>query len=398
MKILHLFPILAALSLIGTDLLAELNVPGDGSDGAFAPSTNVQIDLSQAVTSAWDANNTANAGKGVYDAAKWAVVFKYTSVNIPAGVKVTFKNHPSRAPVVWLVKGDVSIAGIVSLDSTPGSSIVQSEPGPGGFRGGVAPDGANPLGAGFGPGGANSGSGTYATMASGAIYGNTKILPLIGGSGGSGSYYIGGSSPSAGTGGGGAILIASRNRVTVDGSINCRSAPNSAVNSRTGSGGAARIIASELAGRGMVDVRSGGDGGHGRIRLETPNYSAAINFQPTSIVVPPDNPVQIWPSGTSPTCRIVSVAGVVTPADPSALLNAPGADVIFPGGGSVPIVVETAHMPTNSTVTVRIVPVRGDVISVNATLESGNQQSATWTATANVPSGHSAIQVRALAP
>ena len=34
---------------------------------------SVEVDLSQAVTGAWDANNAANAGKGVYDPSKWAV-------------------------------------------------------------------------------------------------------------------------------------------------------------------------------------------------------------------------------------------------------------------------------------------------------------------------------------
>jgi hypothetical protein len=51
----------------------------------------------------------------VYDADKWAVVFKYTSVNILGGKKLTFKNHATRAPVVWLVSGNVTISGTVDL-------------------------------------------------------------------------------------------------------------------------------------------------------------------------------------------------------------------------------------------------------------------------------------------
>ena len=98
---------------------AQLVIPSDGSDGAFNPGlspTNVVIDLSQAVTGNWNANNSANAGKGIYDASKWAIVFKYSSVNIPAGVTVSFKNHPTHAPVVWLVQGDVTVNGNVSLN------------------------------------------------------------------------------------------------------------------------------------------------------------------------------------------------------------------------------------------------------------------------------------------
>src|SRR6266498_2064736 len=80
---------------------AQLTIPGaDGSEGALNITSNTVIDLGQAVTAAWDANNTANAGKGIYDSNKWAVVFKYSSVTIASNATVTFVNHASRAPVV----------------------------------------------------------------------------------------------------------------------------------------------------------------------------------------------------------------------------------------------------------------------------------------------------------
>ncbi|MEO7676561.1 MAG: hypothetical protein ABIV39_07360, partial [Verrucomicrobiota bacterium] len=120
-------------------LFAQLIIPSDGSDGALNITTSTNIDLSRAVTGAWDANNTTNVGKGIYDVSKWAVVFKYSSVNIAAGATVTFKNHASRAPVVWLVQSNVNIAGTLSLDGERG--LTQSanlvEGGPGGFRGGA---------------------------------------------------------------------------------------------------------------------------------------------------------------------------------------------------------------------------------------------------------------------
>ncbi|MBK8093158.1 MAG: hypothetical protein IPK32_14525 [Verrucomicrobiaceae bacterium] len=100
---------------------AQLTIPSDGSDGAFAPAANVEIDLGLATTALW---NTPGSGNGVYDAEKWAVVFKYSSVNIPAGVKVTFKNHPTYAPVVWLVQGNVTIAGELSLKGKDGTEDV----------------------------------------------------------------------------------------------------------------------------------------------------------------------------------------------------------------------------------------------------------------------------------
>jgi len=81
--------------------VGDIVVPGaNGTDGVLNITTNTVIDLSRAVTAAWDSDNSANAGKGVYDASKWAVVFKYTSVTIGSNATVTFRNHASRAPVV----------------------------------------------------------------------------------------------------------------------------------------------------------------------------------------------------------------------------------------------------------------------------------------------------------
>jgi hypothetical protein len=84
------------------------------------------------------------------------VVFKYTNIIIATGKKVTFKNHATRAPVVWLVSGNVSIAGTVDLSGESARDVWSSpldgwvwesthrplggrltEPGPGGFRGGA---------------------------------------------------------------------------------------------------------------------------------------------------------------------------------------------------------------------------------------------------------------------
>ena len=66
-------PILAALALMGgfTSAFAQLTIPSDGSDGAFNPAVNIEIDLSQSVTGTWSDNNAANAGKGIYDSNKW---------------------------------------------------------------------------------------------------------------------------------------------------------------------------------------------------------------------------------------------------------------------------------------------------------------------------------------
>src|ERR1035441_9659321 len=133
MKIKILAIYASFITAFAPQLFAQLNIPSDGSDGALVISSDTVIDLSQAVTGNWTNNNTANAGKGVYDPAKWAVVFKYSSVNIANGATLTFTNHPTHAPVVWLVANDVTINGTLSLDGQAIGLTYSDEavPGPG---------------------------------------------------------------------------------------------------------------------------------------------------------------------------------------------------------------------------------------------------------------------------
>ena len=155
----------ACLAAFTPSLFAQLLIPSDGSDGALNVTANTVIYLSQAVTGNWTNNNTANAGKGIYDPNKWAVVFKYSSVVISNGATLTFSNHPTHAPVVWLVANDVTINGALSLDGQNSTvdAVNLPEPGPGGFRGGAEFVGGNGRGSGFGPGGYFDDYGAYST-------------------------------------------------------------------------------------------------------------------------------------------------------------------------------------------------------------------------------------------
>ena len=71
---------------------AQFDSGSDGYDGAFNPTQNIEIDLSLA---------DGTPGNGTYDSDHWAVIFNYTSIDVPSGVIVTFSNHPSGAPVMW---------------------------------------------------------------------------------------------------------------------------------------------------------------------------------------------------------------------------------------------------------------------------------------------------------
>jgi hypothetical protein len=209
----------AAAAVVPTTALAlTVDYANKGTDGALVITANRTIDLSQSATRAWDATPEAR-GSGVYDPEKWAVVFKYSSVDIGPNATVTFNNHASRAPVVWLVDGDVTIHGTLSLNGqnqdTDQNLFRLTEPGPGGFRGGDRYVSASePGAAGFGPGGAFFYRGnpsvwqypSYAVVGqrsgpsipSAPTYGNGRIIPLLGGSGGTGYF-----SSVGGNGGGG---------------------------------------------------------------------------------------------------------------------------------------------------------------------------------------------------
>jgi len=406
---------------------AAIVVPGaNGTDGALNITANTEIDLSLAPTAAWDSDNTANAGKGVYDASKWAVVFKYTSVNVAAGATVTFKNHPSRAPVVWLVNGNVTIAGTVSVNGQDGVTAPAprlAEPGPGGFRGGATWSSSGVTrGSGFGIGGGKGGvpgvsyasSGSYGTQAAssnpGPTFGNTSLIPLIGGAGGGGDDAPGTTNEPGGGAGGGAILIASTTNIQVTGQLTANGGDGTWSGSResgAGSGGGIRLVCDSLTGAGSMGAVGGyyGQGtGNGRIRLERVNNSNTISIQPAPSVVDLAGGTSaiIWPPVGAPEAKVVSLGGAAVPSDPRASFGTAGADVAIPAATTTPAVIETANVEQASQVKVRITPRdSGNYTEVNATYSSTVSTTPLvirWTATLPTNLGYSAVQVRVIRP
>ena len=348
---------------------AQLSIPSDGSDGVLNITTSTVIDLSLAVPGVWSNNNAANAGKGIYDSNKWAVVFKYQSVTIAAVATNTFKNHPTHAPVVWLVQSNALINGRIDLTGRSQTfATTNTEPGPGGFRGGVQ------NGSPFGIGGRRDANATYSSS-----YGNTRVLPLIGGSGEADS-----SGNSAA--GGGAILIAVASTTTVNGVIQSKGASGSFL----ASGGAIRIIADTLQGSGTLDVVP-----EGRMSIEVNNMSG-ITTLPTTPRIPPDSPPLIWPAPGSPECRIVSVGSVNVSSDPKADV-ATSPDAII--GGPVDVILQTLNFPTSGVVQIRVAPkLSTSTVLYTASMVSGSVISATWKATMTLTNGYSVMQARAYVP
>lgn len=389
---------------------AVITVPSDGSDGAFSPTANKVVDLSLAPTATWDTPGNSTTQVGVYDPTKWAVVYKFSSVNIPSGVTVTFKNHPADAPVVWLVQGNVTITGTVSLDGQSGlTNGFFAEPGPGGFRGGATFSTTSGSG-GFGPGGGlftSVGGGSYATaggVAGGPVYGNARILPLIGGSGGAGRA----SNNHGGGAGGGAILIVAGGTITVTGTLRANGGTTGDCNNAGGgSGGAIRLVADSIVANGptlqaypycLGGARSGG---FGRIRLEanTINITGNINGDNSSLFpLTPQDPV-VWPATANPVVQIATVGGQAVPTDPHADFVVPG-DIFTSTSSSVPVTLQTSNVPTTWVVALRLVRKSGADYVVNATRVSGDSLAATWTATLQpLPaSDFVAIQARTYKP
>ncbi|SRR6266581_889332 len=378
-------------------MFAQLNVPyADGSDGALIVSNTTTIDLSQAVAGNWTNNNTANSGKGIYDSNQWAVVFKYSSVVISNGATLSFSNHPTHAPVVWLVSNNVAINGTLNLDGKAGTSsqVLLAEPGPGGFRGGGAPTALYGPGPGFGPGGANPTSqGHYS-----GVYGNQQLIPLIGGSGGSGLANTG----LGGSGGGGAILIATMGAITNNGYIHANGGADPG-HSPYGSGGGIRLVASQIAGSGTIEAISVYDASAiGIIRLEATNVSPNLTISPYIQGVAPSNAPTIFPTApASVTISSISnqTVNVSAPADPKAVMSADAGadDFTLVTTNTVTIRLRTQNFPTNGTVTVFIRPRNGPQSSPGATCIGGDFNSADWqVGNVTVPvSIHTIIQARA---
>jgi hypothetical protein len=426
MKLITFLTILLATAALGLFIFvggeskaggpALLDVGSDGSDGDLVVAANRTIDLSLAVPAPWDTPSPV-PGSGVYDAEKWAVVFKYSSVTINASRFLTFTNHPSRAPVVWLVAGDVIIAGTITLSGEGQTSPVTrpTEPGPGGFRGGLGHDTGSVIrSGGFGPGGGaregsnnGGGAGSHGTAGAGngigVTYGEEHLLQLLGGSGGAGGRFGAATGLLPGAAGGGAILIAAGGTITVNGNVLADGGDN--FYNAGGSGGSIRLVARLVQGSGGLYARGGTGGfnslaaGKGIIRVEAFESTLTPHDPPYSFAFTGD-PAQIWPPASAPRLRVTRVRNaaigqVPAPADPRARLDAPlDADVIVTT--SEPLVVEVAaeNVPLDAAMSVRVVPRLVEDFVVPAAPIAGDATASTWAATFTAPHGISSVQAR----
>lgn len=396
----------------------NFNSGSTGADGAFAPasSQSVQVPASG--------------------------VFHFTTVNVPAGVTITFTRNATNTAVTILASGNVTIAGTLAVSGQPGAvSANGGSGGPGGFDGGLGGFGlpiysGNPgLGPGAGTagrkgtnyghgggGGGFNGVGSNGSQESGYFglggpkYGTTALLPLIGGSGGGG----GGASTSArgasGGGGGGAILLASSGTITFSGSaaINAQGGNGGGSSGQTtfgmgggGSGGAIRLIANGISGPATLNVSGGAGGtgcyyggcggaaGIGYVRVEAYDYSAfAPSGNPQNISFAVPNPVALT---NTPQLRIASVAGVAAPATPVGSFQAVP-DVVVPASQANPVTIalEAAYIPLGTVVQVTLIPNSGARTTVSSSALAGTEAASTATASLTLPAGMSVISATAV--
>ncbi len=206
-------------------------------------------------------------------------VFHCTTIWIAPSVSLSFTPNALNTPVYLLAQSNVLVEGTIAVNGS--GAAVSGRGGPGGFSGGAGARPGLPPGDGHGPGGGRGGASTdsskpeypgngsfggvheiTASTNHGRIYGNTLLVPLIGGSGGGGR-----SDGNTGGGGGGAILIASDTSIRLSGAIQARGGAGPFYAS--GSGGGVRLVAPEVNGSsGVIDARSGNEAWTGRIRID----------------------------------------------------------------------------------------------------------------------------------
>ncbi len=227
----------------------------------------------------------------------------------------------------------------------------------------------------------------------------------MGGSGGGSGTYA-----TAGAGaGGGAILIASSGDIHLlngeaSGSIRAMGGSYTSTGYTQypggGSGGAIRLMSNLLSGPGTLRARGGAArGAKGRIRLEAYEINVTDGGDPAWTAGVPSS---IFPPADSPTLAAKYVANTEVTGDPLAGIHT--TDLELTVNGPATIEIEATNIPVLDppvTVEVRIVPARGDVITVTSSGlvdDDGNGNlDGILHATADVtlPSGRSEIQLRA---
>ena len=325
-------------------------------------------------------------------------IYNFTTVSIGTGTTVRISGWVINGPVYWLAQGDVTINGTLDISGQPGQNSpvnpsfrAPSEPGPGGYSGGVAQLGSGQSAtAGSGLGGGAAASST--AFGGGGLYkGSSYLLPLVGGSGGGG-----GCSPTHiqidcadGGAGGGAILIASSTKIILGGVLDARGGAGGNGTGGGGSGGAVRLVSNTITNNGTVVVGgglAGGDngsqaGGSGIVRFEgfavntgAVNGTTALTSTPYSLALPIGGPSNV---------SITSVNNIAVNANPFSF-----PDTTISTGTAVPVIISGVNVPSGTSGNLYIFSETAPDQVIPFTL-TGSLQSTTATVNVSYPSGGS---------
>ncbi len=421
-------PLFTAFALLLTASAAQAFDSGStGADGELAPTVNTAIPLPP------------------------SGVLNYTSINIPAGVRVTFTRNALNTPVTLLVSGDALIAGTIDVsgqsaadsngagDGNTADDGLAGAGGPGGYAGGRGGQGnastaaGSPriAAAGVGPGGGrpvtlrfdsfcgSPSGGSFATLggsstqsscgiSSSAAYGTQDLLPLIGGSGGAGGHGGPGIGGAGGGGGGGALLLAVSGTLTVTGQILANGGNGGRIAGTTttdlgavgggGSGGGIRLVASTLQGNGAISAVGGRQGAYsnGNPAAQPVNGGngrirlEAEFLQRSAATTPEYTTGQPGPLALDgvPSLRIARVGGIDAPATPTG-----NADIVLPvdAPNPVEVVINTVNVPLGNTITIIANPPAGAPQSFTSGAIVGSLANGTAAANVDIPPGPSVL-------
>jgi len=347
-------------------------------------------------------------------------VYNFTSVSIGQNSTLRLKASKMRknAGVVFVVSGDVTIgfAGSININGDDGDVLVQpgqlsrrpSDPGPGGYPGGVGSrtdTAASAAGDGFGPAGSRGiaetiGCATVVTTNASNNHMNLSMIPLVGGAGGAGGYCA--SFPFGGNGGagGGALRIVAAGTISMANSatITANGGAGSGINGNgpaagRGSGGMIHLIAptitfglnnklsAETTGTSeQVPLKNGA--GVIRLNATTVNGLAQVQTLPTAIQGPLYSiPL---PSGI-PEVVISKVDGLNVAVPPSGLIT--GADVVINNPNPVQVLLNAKNIPVGTAVTLRLNSENVADQTVTCPGLTGTLAASTTTCTATFPLG-----------
>ena len=321
-------------------------------------------------------------------------IFNCTTITVAQGATLTFSNNSLNTPVYLLATGDVNINGTIDVSGQNGVGNISGLGGPGGFAGGYSGSmmaGQSAGGDGLGPGGgkANVTSGVYgsALIFSGYqsiynntnTYGNSLLIPLVGGSGGGGSD--GTSGPGSG-GGGGAVLIASNTKITVNGAVNSYGGGAAVVTAPSGSGGAIRLLAPIVTGSGNIATHGGGwvpfgnyftSLAYGRIRIDCTDNQAYLTLH---LITPATrgSRMVVFPTN-APALDVIAVGGQpITQGTNSAVII----ELAIGASTNQTVLVQGRNFTNDVPISVVVTPQHGPSASFDAVIlqSSGNPPSA----------------------